>query len=137
MIQRIHKIVSSQANVKRVSRKILEGHCQPQKLIEWTRLICSWRRRWNNYTEYNEKHKSYVNEYLHGNTPRFLYGYSKYLLVSADLREKVKGNDIESQKPSALKIFSLARYSKKCTTQSNQISYPPLPPTPPFSFYLV
>ena len=83
-MERIYCIISSPANVKRFSRQLLEGHCQPQKFIGWTQPIFSLTLFTSglfcvkfpgngggfNHFKYVENHKSYVNEFLHAYHPR-------------------------------------------------------------------
>ena len=78
MIERICWVVSSQTNVKMVSRNIEEGHGQRQK-IYWMaqpffpltlftsgffRLKCHGEGGGFNHFKYFDNHKSYVNEFL-------------------------------------------------------------------------
>ena len=121
---KIYWVVSSQANVKRVSREFWEGKHHYFFLWPYLHPICyvsNVLEKVIDLTTLNilRTTRAMLLNFCFVNTPKcqILTWVCKVLCLFKQIfaSEKVKGNFIKRQKISALKRFSLSRYSKKWT----------------------
>ena len=152
MIERIYWIVSSQRNVKRVFRKILEGHAQQQKFVRWTqplfpltlftsgllRVKCLGEGSGFNHFKYFENKKDDVNEFLHSNSLRYQILIWECKVFACFRRilpvTKFKAIIFKARKRQLLRIFCCQDISKN--RLNSKIKSPLHLPTPVSPFCL-